>query len=225
MKHLLPLIIFCMVSTALKAQFNPSFSSSIAPIKSHFGRNNLTIADIKGSPYLDSEYKVGTVLTTDDVLYKDVPLRYNCYDGVMEFKKDNTSYELKPEEKMKKVEFGGQVFEYKNYESDKGGIEKSFFEVLTEGNASLCVRFTVKFYEAEPLQGFADPKPARFDDFSETYYISIKNLPAKKISNNKKFTEIFAEKKKDMDSFISKQKLSLKKVDDLKKIVAYYNSL
>jgi hypothetical protein len=213
-----------MFSTSMKAQSFVSSSIS-SPTKSHFGRNNLTIEDIKGFPYLDSAYKVGTILTSDNVLYKDVPLRFNCFDGVMEFKKDKDSYELKPEEKIKKVEFGGQTFEYLDYESDKGGINKSFFKVLTEGKASLCVKFSVKFYEAEPQQGFADPKPARFDDFSETYYISINNSAAKRISNNKKFTDIFAEKKKDVDAFISKQKLSLKKVDDLKKIAAYYNSL
>jgi hypothetical protein len=227
MKYLLSFVIsICLFSTTLKAQsFVAAYSASISPTKAHFGRNNLTIDDIKGSPYLDSEYKVGTILTTEDVLYKDVPLRYNCYGGVMEFKKDNTSYELKPEEKLKKVEFGGQVFVYKAYVSDKGGTDKTFFEVLTEGKASLCVRFSVNFYEAEALQGFADPKPARFDDISETYYVAVNNSPAKKFSNSKKLVEILGDKQKDIETFISKQKLSAKKAEDLKKIIAYYNTL
>jgi len=219
MKHLITFaIFFCMLSPLLKAQIDQS------PIKNSFGRNHLTLADIDGSPYLESEYKVGSVITVDDVFYKDIPLRYNCFDDGLEFLKDNVAYDLKPKEKIKKAEFGGQIFVYRDFEPD-GGINKSFFQLLVEGKASLYARFNIKFYEAEELKGFADPKPARFDDLSETYYISINNSPAKKISNNKKLLEILAAKQKDVESFISKQKLSVKKSADLKKIIAYYNSL
>jgi len=225
MKHLLPFVIFlCVFSTTLKAQLGSSFGSGMSISKSSYGRNHLTIKDIQGSPYLDSQYKVGTVLTTDDVLYTDIPLRYNCFDGVMEFEKDKESYDLKPESKMKRIQFGGQIFAYKNYEADKG-TSKTYFEILFEGKATLCVRYSVKFYEAEALQGFSDPKPARFDDFSKTYYISVDNSPAKKFSNSKKLIEIFSGKQKEVESFISKQKLSVNKVEDLKKIVTFYNSL
>jgi hypothetical protein len=221
---LLSIVFFCMFSTALKAQYGTGSSTILSPTNYHYGRNRLTIADIKGSPYLDSEYKVGTILTVDDVLYKDIPLRFNCYDDVLEFKKDNNSYELKPEEKIKKVEFGGQVFAFKEFETGNG-TDKSYCEILTDGKATLCVRFSIKFYEAEPLKGFAEAQPARFDDFSETYYISVNNSPAKKISNNKKLVEILSDKQKDVEAFISKQKLSVKKSEDLKKIIAYYNTL
>ena len=212
-------LFFCVMSPLLKAQSLGQF-----PSKNSYGRNNLTINDIKGSPYLDSEYKAGTVMTFDDILYKDIPLRYNCFDDIFEFKKDNVSYDLKPKEKIKRVAFGGKVFGYREFETN-GGSDKSFCEILAEGKAVLCVRFSVKFYEPEPLQGFADPKPARFDDFSETYYISVNNSPAKKFSNSKKLLEMFGDKQKDVDGYMSKQKLSVKKLEDLKKIVTYYNTL
>jgi hypothetical protein len=226
MKYLLPFVIFfCMFSTTLKAQsFVAAYAASFSPTKIHFGKINLTIADIEGSPYLDPEYKVGTVLTTDDVLLKDIPLRYNCFDDVLEYRKDNVAYNLKPEDKIKRAEFGGQVFVYKDYEADKG-IHKSFFEIFSEGKATLCARFSVKFYKAEDLRGFADPKPARFDDLSEIYYIFVNNSPAQKVLSYNKLIKILADKKSEVDSFINKQKLSVKKGEDLKKIVTFYNSL
>jgi hypothetical protein len=220
MKYLIPFVIFlCVLSTTSKAQIDQF------PTKNSFGRNNLTFDDIKGTPYLSADFAVGTVWTTDDVVYKDIPLRYNCYFGVMEFKKDNSSYELKPEEKIKRVEFGGQVFAYKEFEANNGGTNKSFCKVLSEGKALLCVRFSVKFYEPEPLKGFAESKPARFDNFTKDYYVSFNNSPAKQILTKKKLIEILADKKDKVESFISKQKLSVKKEEDLKKIVTYYNSL
>jgi len=97
--------------------------------------------------------------------------------------------------------------------------------MLVEGKVNLYARYTITFYDEEPLKGFADRKPARFDDFSETYYISINNSPAVKILTNKKLVEVLADKRKQIETFISKQKLSAKKSDDLKKIISYYNSL
>jgi len=206
---------FCSFADAQTAQF---------PAQNSYGRNHLTIANIDGSPYLDSDYKVGTVTTEDGGIYKDIPLRYNCFDDVLEFSKDNAAYELQPKERIKRAEFGGKVFTYKDFESDRS-TDKSFFELLVEGKATLCARFTIKFYEAEELKGFAEAKPARFEDLSETYYLSLNNAPAKKISNSKKLLEILSDKKSEVESFMSKQKVGVKKVEDLKKIIVYYNSL
>lgn len=194
------------------------------PSRKSFGRSNLALSEIQGSPYLDNQYRMGTVVSTDKLIYKDIPLRYNCFDDVLEFKKNDVSYELIPKDLIKRAEFGGQVFSYKEYESGKG-ISKSYFSLLAEGKATLCARYTIKFYEAEPVKGYADPVPARFADFNEVYYVSLNDAPAKAILNNNKLVEVLSDKKNEIESFISKQKLSYKKAEDLKKIIAYYNTL
>ena len=223
MKRLIPILIILLFlfSPVLMAQ---DTWLDQYPARNAFGRNNLAISDIKGSPYLDDQFRVGNVQTVDNLLYKDIPLRYNCFDDVLEFKNNDVSFELKPKDIIRRAEFGGQVFSYKEYESN-GGTAKSYFAILEEGKATLCARYTIKFYEAEPIKAYADPVPARFDDLDESYYISLDNAPAKGILNNKKLIEILADKKKEMESFISKQKLSVRKVEDLKKITAYYNTL
>ena len=129
-----------------------------------------------------------------------------------------------PKTLVKRAEFGGRVFVYKDLVLKKG-TAGSYLELLVEGKATMYARFTIRFYDAEPLKGFADAKPARFNDFAETYYISLRNSPAQKILSNKKLFEIFADKKNEIQSFVFKQKLSVKKREDLKKIVSYYNSL
>jgi hypothetical protein len=216
---LIALLLFSM-SPLAKAQFDMDQYMS----NNSYGRNHLTMDQIDGSPFLDPDYKMGTVTTDDGLVYKDIPLRYNCYRDVLEFKKDKSVYDLMPKTKIKRVEFGGQVFAYKSYESSQG-TDYSFFEILAEGKATLCTRFTVNFYEAEDPKGFADAKPPRFDEIAKTYYVSVNNSPGRKITNSKKLIEFLADKQKDMESFISKQKLGVKKVEDLKKIIAYYNSL
>jgi hypothetical protein len=183
----------------------------------------LSLSDIKGSPFLDTEYKTATVTTDDGLVYKGIPLRYNAYTDVLEFLKEGASYDLMPKEKVKRAEFGGQVFSYRSYEP--GGSNKGYFEILQEGKATLLGRYVIHFYDEEPLQGYAEKKPARFDDFVESYWVSIQEAPAQKVLTSKKLVEILGDKKNEVQTYINKQKLSIKKVNDLKKIIAYYNSL
>ena len=113
MKNFLVLLtIVCLMSPLVKAQ-STSWNDPF-PAVNTYGRNNLTLNDIEGSPYLDSEYQSGTVTIDDGTVYKGIPLRYNCYNDVLEFEKDNKAYDLLPKTKIKRAEFGGQVFTYKD---------------------------------------------------------------------------------------------------------------
>jgi len=221
MNRIITGIIICLLfSASVKAQL----FIDVSPFQKFMDRTGLKTTEIKGTPYLNSEYQAGTILSDADVLYKNVPLRYDCFDDALEFLKDNKTYFLFPKETVKRAEFGGKAFIYKEFEAE-GGIEKGYFELLAEGKAALLVRHSINFYEPVPTNGLTDAKPARFDNLRETLYISIDSGPARKMPANKKMAEIFGDKKNEVESFISKQKLSVKNKDDVKTIVAWYNSL
>jgi hypothetical protein len=212
--------LFCLFSPFLKAQ-SVTWSDPF-PTKNSYGRFNLTLNDIAGTPYLDSEYVLGTVTTNEGTLYKDIPLRYNCFNDVLEIKKDDQPYDLLPKEKASRAEFGGQIFCYLPYGNE---TNKAYFQVLTEGKARLCARYRVNFYEKEEAKGFADAKPARFDDLLETFWISVGQAPLKLILKKNQLLDVLSDKKNEVDAFLTKEKLSIKKPDDLKKIIKYYNTL
>lgn len=214
------IIISLLFSASVKAQ---KFID-ISPFQKFMDRTGLKTTEIKGTPYLNSEYQKGTILSDADVLYKNVPLRYDCFDDALEFQRDSKTYFLFPKETVKRTEFGGKVFVYKEFEAE-GGTEKGYFELLAEGKGTLLARHSINFYEAVPTNGLTDARPARFDNLRETWYVSFDNSPARKIPTNKKMSEIFGDKSKEVEAFISKEKLSVKKKDDLKKIIAFYNSL
>jgi hypothetical protein len=221
MNRIITGIIFFFLFPALaKAQV----SVNVSQMQNFLDRNHLKMNEIKGTPYLNSEYENGTILSDAGILYKNVPLRYDCFNDILEFRRDNKTYCADPKESVKKAEFGGKVFVYKTFEKE-GGTGNSYFEEVVTGKAALYARYSVNFHEAVPTDGFTDARPAQFGDLMETWYIGIDSLPARKIVNNKKFVEIFGNKKNEVEAYISKQKLSVKKKDDLKKIVTYYNSL
>ena len=79
--------------------------------------------------------------------------------------------------------------------------------------------------EQELARGYSEAKPARFDAMQKTYYIAINDAPAQLIASKKGLIEMFGDKKEEMESFISKNKLSVKSNEALIKILAHYNSL
>ncbi len=213
--------LFFILSTGLKAQI---WENIEYPVMNYYGLKKMVLKDIQGSPFLDPQYVHGEVTIRNGSTYKDVPLRYNCADDILEYKNGDKSYEIIPKDQVRRAEFGGRIFCYLNY-APVHAQNRGYFQLLTEGKASLYVRYHITFYESDDPKGYATPKPARFDDLKETYWISIDGAPVVEISKKNDLLNLFSDRKKEMQDFVSEQKLSYKKVEDLKKIVRYYNTL
>lgn len=212
-------LLFCF-STGLKAQL----WGNLLPSRYMFGPRNLTLDKIQGSPYLSQDFINGKVWTVDGKTFNNVLLRYNCYSDIIEFNNQGTAYDILPKDQVSKVELGDKVFRYLEFQPGYGE-KKSYFQILSEGKAILCVKYHISFLEREELRGFSTPKPDRFDELNTTYWISVNESPAKEVVSKSKLLDILSDKKNEIDAFLSSQKLSYKKIDDLKKIINYYNSL
>lgn len=189
-----------------------------------FSGYNLKMSEIQGTPYLNLEFSTGKIVTNKETIYTDIPLRYNAYSDDLEFRKDNETYNINPKTIIKRAEFGGVIFACLQYDSgDK--IKNGLFEILTEGKATLLVRYSVRFSDKEEAKAYADPKPPRFEEVQKTHYIIIDGNPAKLISNKKGLLELFGAQKSEMESYISRNKIAVKGDDNLTRIVAHYNSL
>jgi len=186
--------------------------------------NTLKMSDIQGTPYLKEEYNQGKVVTSDGKSYENIPMRYNAFSDDLEFKKGADYYNFDPKSIVKRAEFGGVIFSCMTYGSEDK-TKSGFFEILTEGRATLSIRYTIKYLEKEKVQPFADPQPARFDKPKKEYYLSFGSFPAKLITTKKSLLELFGSQKDEMDAYISKNKLSIREEGELIKIVAHFNSL
>jgi len=182
------------------------------------------ISEIQGTPYLDKEFISGNITTIEGNIISDVPLRYNGCTDDLEFLKGDEHYVVDPKTSVKKAEFGGKVFSCLQYDMN-GKTQSGFFVVLTEGKAILLVKYTMRFFEKEPAKPFTDPKPARFDAPVKEYFIAFDGAPAKLIINKRKFIDLFGNQKDEMESYITKNKLSIRDDDALTKIVLHYNTL
>jgi len=187
-------------------------------------RFNPKVYDVLGTPYLEKEFHPGKITTKEGTIISDLQLQYNACNDELEFQKDGNRYVVDPKEMVKRAEFGSKAFVYMKYDVF-GKTQGGFFGLLVEGKATLLIKYTVKFFEKEVPKPFVDPKPARFDPPIKEYYISFDGAPAKLVVNKKKFLEFFGDQKNEMEEFLSKNKLSVKDDESMKKIIAHYNAL
>lgn len=185
----------------------------------------LTETDIEGSPYLNDEFKEGTVFMTSKTKFVEMPLRYNIFNDQVEFRSDDGSLMvLSVPEVIEKVEFGETTLEYSVY-SQLNKVRRGFFVVLEKGEASLYSRPRVTFEDARKPGAYSEAKPPRFIKRPDEYYIRIGKEPAELISKKKDIEELFTEHEKKMQEFIRKNKININRPEDLIKVVQFYNSL
>ena len=89
----------------------------------------------------------------------------------------------------------------------------------------LLIKKNIRVQDAEPAKLYQEAKPPKFVATADTYYLKPEGKSAVRIKNKKDLLTVLADKSDALDSYISSNKLGVKEIEDLAKIVAYYNSL
>lgn len=187
--------------------------------------NNLDLSQIEGSPFLNDEFEIGTVYTTQKQEFVNVPLRYNIYNDQLEFKSpEGIIQALATPEILELAEFGDIQLVYESYILSKK-TRKGFLILLAKGKASLYAKKEITFKEATIPAAYKDAEPPKFLKKSDEYLLKFGSNPAKLIGNKKDLIEAFPYNQDKVKSFISKNKIKTSKPESLTKLVNYYNSL
>ena len=179
-------------------------------------------ATIEGSRYYSDEFEEGSVLLSDSSFYSPVQLRYDAYADEIETLQHEQLVIIPSKEGMLYSVIGQDTIVAAQYVSGGHQHWGNFF-LLERGNLSLYVKHSKAYKKAELPIAFQDAKPAEYVKVSDEYYWGIKGEVLEKVSNKKK-TGIFLDNDKVM-SFLKKEKLSLKKAEDLIRLVNYSNSI
>lgn len=100
---------------------------------------------------------------------------------------------------------------------------QGFFVVISEGeNFKLLNKESVEYKEAVPSNGIKMYEPLTFKCQKDRFYIGYKNNTATRLPTKKKeFFALFGKTSKGISSYVKKNKLNIKKEDDLVKIFQY----
>lgn len=168
--------------------------------------------------YLTAQYESAQV----DRYASDAYLRYNLFNGQMEFSKGGIIYYLKKEE-GRTVHFLDSNTLYKVYKLH-GDLE--FLKVAVEGEYSLLVKQSKKFIPPKNRRSsYGHHIKADFKRNKDAVYLKIPDGNLVKIPSKKtEFFALFGQESNEVEAYMQKNKLGFRKVEDLKKLINYLNS-
>jgi len=188
--------------------------------------NTKFVKVVEGSPYFSDAWMSGIVTTGGGKQYFNLALRLELISNELHFIDSNHS-EMIATGQLKQVKLtdtiNQKVFTFIHSAFINGeNIPRGWFQLLTDGkHAALFKQYLKDIQESQPYGA------ATYEQHivtHERYMVLYKNNFTE-IKKTKDITEMFADKKAEVQKHISEQKLSAKFDADLIAIVNYYNSL
>ncbi len=177
------------------------------------------ISSIEGSPYLYDEFTKGDIVTTDSILYSGIMLRYNIYNNVIEFKKNDVALELNEKFPLLYALVNNAIFV--KIENQEG-----YFLRLSSGKLNLLEKKRIKFAQSKPASGYRATTKAAFKKLDSQYFIyKNSDTPMVEIKKKTDFLPLVSDKKEEIEDYMKKENIKITKGEDLAALVDYYNSL
>jgi len=214
------IVLVTLLATTLSGQTMDPFFNNYSFYKSFHPEKAKVYKDIEGSPYLNPDFNDGVFYVSDTLKVK-VPIRYNLYSDEMEYKLKNVNYVVGNHKALTKITIGKSVYLYMPF-MQKG----NYFEMIEQGKCMLVQKKTVRLKPAEePRAILTTPIPATFERKTDVNYIVNSQLQYFKIDNMKSVITALQDQKIKIEAYVKQEKIKNVKLENLIKIVKYYNSL
>lgn len=191
------------------------------------GPEGASYVDIMGDPYLFKAFTNGKLFLTDGKTF-DINVRFDIYANQIHFKVKGEIFAVIHPENVALIQADSLKFIYSKYVNTSGeeaSKEYSYFILKTDGVCKLLIKKQMRIQDAVPPQLYQEAKPAKFILTDDTYYLKLNDESAVRIRNEKELLLVLAAKKDAIASFVHKNKLKIKDIEDMVKIVSFYNNL
>ncbi|WP_343911631.1 hypothetical protein [Aquimarina litoralis] len=215
MKKLL-LFLLLLISPFLFAQLPQSL---IQPSK-----RTTMFDEYDGSIYKTLKYKDASVIDEKSGTF-DAKLRYNIYSDALEFKKGSELYELikKP---TSHARIDGDYFYYCNFKTQRGH-KKSGYYVLVELNEKYRIykKFDLKIKEPSKNGAASGNSVPGKLKMQTTYFLEERGVIMELPMNKKELLATLSDKEEELKKYIKKERIKVRKEEDLIRLVSRYNAL
>lgn len=167
---------------------------------------NLSEKDIAGSPYLDKQFHESTIIKTNGVKIKDMPLRFNIYNNNMEFKKDGQVFAIAFPSEIQRINMSGKIFIYARYMTPKN-VSFGFFQVLYEGDYQLLKKDHANLKTPDKTN---PDDSLRFVKDDPSYYLRYKDGMAHLINSQKALIKRLQPVSQEIIDYIKSNKINTK---------------
>lgn len=202
------------------ADFNNFINSDLRYMK----EQDAFYSRVDGSPYLEEDFKPGA-LVYNNKLYTNLSLRYNYYEGYFEVKAgDEIKYYDPQYLEVDTVWLENDKYIYIEFDNGRD-IRRKYMKLLYDGPVKVLAYREIVMLDAQKAKGYEDARPARFDPRPEVTYIQFGDAPAVEFRNRRSIEEVFPDHAEALEKYAKSEKLRFRDVEDLIKLVKFYNTL
>lgn len=236
--RLLPIVFLFLFSTAIFAQVSgaPRQFESTSQVFDQLmkfmntkekGPYKIDWDNVKGSPYLYEDYKLGTFYIGDKS-YGNIMIRLNTYNDEIElYTEDGKETEALMKIDNSRVVFGDEMLKLYNYVDEEGSEAQGYFLVLSDQkNVSLLLRKKCVFSPNEKaMTANQADRAAKFTQYDRYYIVKDGKKPVLVDAKKKSILKLFPGKEDEIKKYIKSEKLKLKNQEDFAKLVTFIDSL
>jgi hypothetical protein len=180
--------------------------------------------DVKGSPYMEDAFVRGEIILKRGSTIKDVEIRYNAFEDIMEFKSgDDVLFMASDKISGFIMNSGGRPVLFKNGYSIPGFSANSFFIVIAEGENQLLKRVK-KVSAPDPDAPYGSEGKAFSSNTSYHLIYNGASYPNIKL-NKKSVLDIMPDRQKEVEDLVKSRKLDYRNENDVAVIINHLNGL
>ncbi|MBW1294639.1 hypothetical protein [Aquimarina litoralis] len=215
MRKLLQLL-FLLISPLLFAQLPQSLLKPTKRITS--------FDEYDGSIHKSLRYKDASVIDEKSGTF-DTKLRYNAYTDALEFKKGSDLFELR-KSPTAHARIDGDYYYYCNFKTQRG-LKRPGYYVLVELNEKYRIykKYAVKITKPDPkgsVSGTATPGKVQI---KTKYFLEERGTIMELPMNKKEILATLSDKEDELKAYIKKERIKVRKEEDLIRLVSRYNAL
>lgn len=182
-------------------------------------------ADIKGSPYLDEEWKPGRIYLLSDTVGAAFLMRYNVYANEMQFISHADTLAISNPLKVKRIFLDGRCFEYLPFLLN-ANENMAWFSILESGKSRLLLRYGSRLERGtDPVTPYHCQNASDHFAAGKYYYYQTADMamPAEIPTSRNAFANIKAFGKPEIREYIKTHKISLRNEKDLVDLFSWIN--
>jgi hypothetical protein len=185
--------------------------------------SHLQLNGEEGEIYIGSEWPLGTIVLSNGGVIDNYFLRYDIMADQMQFISGKDTLAFASPQELNTISFGGHTFIYDTYQCENT-VRKGYFELIEPGKNKLLLKRLVTYQLPDAKN--PDDKALNRYYIDECFFVSKPGKPANKIMCNRKSALSYLNDHSDeIDEYLRITGNKVKTLEDLKKLVAYYNTL
>lgn len=184
---------------------------------------NSNFSQIEGSPYLTEDFVEGEIYFDGKYRLPNVPMRVNLYNGEVEFKNKNAILAIANPERIDKLVIGDDTFIF--LDGKATGEISGLVKKWNDDQPAVITKMEIEYKPKEEPKPFEEPKPDRFERSRDEHYLFTENSKVVRIKSVKKLIKELGDHEKELTEFSKKERISSGNVEELVKLINYYQYL